>query len=206
MQDAMAQMAAHRYEGITFAGHPANVSVEKGESISPQLLWDNFKGLGQLGNLRIHYKSPTSFRRDGVQELFPEPGLVFRSLYKKAAAFCGTWFSQEAVPPDDFTANIRVARYELKTEEAGFGQYKIIGCIGLAIYDCRRVTVPVHRRTVALLMAIAPFTGVGYKTTMGMGRVECELEGGMETTVMVKGNTRSREAVACKNPGRVSMP
>lgn len=205
MQEAMEQVAAHRYEGITYSGHPANVSIEKSEVADPQGLWDNFKGLGQLGNLRIHYNSPTSFRRDGVQELFPEPGLVFRSLYKKAAAYCGTWFSQEAVPPDDFTANIRVARYELKTQEAGFGQYKIIGCMGSAIYDCRRVTLPVQRRTVALLMAIAPFTGVGYKTTMGMGRVECELEGGIDATAMVKENNRTREAVVRKNPGRVSM-
>lgn len=205
MQDALAQMATHRYGGLTFAGQPVEVGIEKGESIKPQELWDNFKGLSPLGNLRIQFQSPTSFRRDGVQELFPEPGLVFRSLYKKAAAYCGAWFSQEAVPSDDFTAYIRVARYELKTLEAGFGQYKIIGCVGSAIYDCRRVTMPVARRTIALLMAITPFTGVGYKTTMGMGRVECELEGGMETKSVAIDPTLAREAALRKKPGRVSM-
>ena len=205
MQDAMAKMAVQRYGGITFAGQSVEVDIEKGEAVKPQELWENYKGLSPLGNLRIQFQSPTSFRRDGVQELFPEPGLVIRSLYKKAAACCGTWFSQEAVPPDEFTAYIRVARYELKTLEAGFGQYKIIGCVGSAIYDCRRVTVPVERRTVALLTAIAPFTGVGYKTTMGMGRVECELEGGMDTKSAGANRTLAREAPVCKKHGRGSM-
>ena len=198
LQETLANMAVRRYEGISFAGQPVEILIEKGGSVEPQQLWDHYKGLGPLGNLRIHYQSPTSFRRDGVQELFPEPGLVFRSLYKKAAAFCGAWFSQEAFPPDDFTSQIRVARYELKTHETGFGQYKIIGCVGSAIYDCRRVTMPVARRTLALLTAIAPFTGVGYKTTMGMGRVECDLEGGMETGTLTGGGKLSREAVVRK--------
>ena len=205
MQDALAQMAAHRYGGVTFAGRLVEVGIEKGEAIKPQELWDNFKGLSPLGNLRIQFQSPTSFRREGVQELFPEPGLVFRSLYKKAAACCGAWFSHEAVPPDDFTSHIRVARYELKTHEAGFGQYKIIGCVGSAIYDCRRVTLPVERRTVAVLTAIAPFTGVGYKTTMGMGRVECELEGGMDTKLIGRDRNLAREAAACKKTSRGSI-
>ena len=206
LQEAMERIAAHRFNDITFAARSVEVKVQSDRSLDPHFVWEGFQGLNSLGNLRIQYLSPTSFRRDGVQELFPEPGLVFRSLYKKAAAICGEWLTQETAPPDEFVPHIRVARYELQTIEAGFGQYKIIGCQGNVIYDCRRLNLPAYRRTVALLAAMAPFIGIGYKTTMGMGRVECELEGGAGELVVKRCSKPAREATACKNNGRVSRP
>ena len=171
------KMTVHQFTGITIDAMPVAVKIRRVKVIDPLRIWENIRISGPLGNLRVQYLSPTSFRRDGVQELFPDPGLLFRSLHKKAGSFCGEWFGQETTPPEEFVSQIRVARYELKTQQAGFGRYMIIGCTGQAIYDCRRIDVPVSRKTVAFLATVAPFIGVGYKTTMGMGRVECSLEG-----------------------------
>lgn len=206
LQSALERIPMQQYPEFTLAARPVKVAMEKDRSLEPQLVWAGFNGLGLLGNLRIRYLSPTSFRRDGVQELFPEPGLVFRSLYKKAAAVCGEWFTQEMATPEEFVPHVRVARYELQTNEAGFDRYKIIGCQGNVIYDCRRLNLPAYRRTVSLLAAMAPFIGVGYKTTMGMGRVECELEGGAAELGVKRCDKPVRGATACKKTGRVSRP
>lgn len=178
METVLESAAAQVWTGLTFDSKEVEVRFRRAQSLDGLKWWEDHFALGALKNLRIKFLLPTSFRRDGVQELFPEPGLVFRSLYKKNCAIYGDWFRDNSAPPDEFVPFIRVARYELKSAESDFDRYMIIGCTGQVIYDCRRVNAPFLRRTVAFLAASAPFTGIGYKTTMGMGQVESQLEGG----------------------------
>jgi len=64
-----------------------------------------------------------------------------------------------------------VLRYELKTQMGDFGNYRQIGFVGHCTLGMPRRPVADVLRGMHLLCETAFFTGVGYKTTMGMGQV-----------------------------------
>jgi len=119
--------------------------------------------------LAIRFLSPTVFRSAGKRNVnLPLPGLVFGSLLSR-------WneFSSVAMPERlrEVAANdVLIARYDIETRVMDFGSYKEIGFVGEAEYEC---PPEVDDETCQLLSALADFalySGVGAKTTMGMGQ------------------------------------
>lgn len=158
-------------------GKNVTVSITQGNPISLQEQWDAAAGCGHIGKLRVEFLVPTSFRRDGAQVLFPEPTLLFKNVYTKAVTYGGDFIAANLVRPEEFSGQLQVSRYELSTRELNYDRYKIIGCTGYAVYDYRAIKTPYLLQSLAFLSALAEFTGIGYKTTMGMGRVKCMLGG-----------------------------
>ena len=117
----------------------------------------------------FRFKSPTSFRSQGQQLLFPTPELLFGSLMQKWNAFAKRKITREIAK--DFR-KILVTRYDLETQEVSFSDYKIIGFTGEVRYRIPPRTDPVVKRVVNALAQLALFAGVGYKTPMGLGWVE----------------------------------
>ena len=66
---------------------------------------------------------------------------------------------------------IRVTRFRLKTELVNFSKYKIIGFVGKVVYELPETIDKEIKNTINALADFAFYSGVGYKTTMGMGQV-----------------------------------
>jgi len=120
-------------------------------------------------NFSFGFRSPTSFRSQGQQLLFPTPDLFFGSLMQRWNAFARKKVTREIA--EDFR-KILVTRYSLETQEVSFSDYKIIGFTGEVCYRIPPGTDPVVKKVVNALARLAPFAGVGYKTPMGLGWVE----------------------------------
>lgn len=118
-------------------------------------------------NITMQFFSPTSFRQQGVQEIFPQSSLVFGSLLRK-------WntFSPVLLPNELANSNLLVKKFNLKTEMVDFGRYKIIGCIGTCTYEFDRRLTDYQVRMLKCLALFANVSGVGYKTSMGLGDVK----------------------------------
>ncbi len=116
----------------------------------------------------FHLKSPTSFRSQGQQILFPTPELFFGSLMQKWNAFARKKITREIA--EDFK-KILVTRYSLETQEVSFSDYKIIGFTGEVSYKLPSGIDPMVKIVVNALARFAPYSGVGYKTPMGLGWV-----------------------------------
>ena len=139
-------------------------------------LWSEANVAMGVQRLSVQFLTPTSFRRAGVQVLFPEPALLFHNVYGKALIYGDEFLAANLAPPEEYIGNLYVSRYELKTKEVNYGKYKIIGCTGYSVYDCRRIVKPYQRQSLAFLAALGQYTGIGYKTTMGLGRVSSRLD------------------------------
>jgi len=149
------------------------VSVQKATYAPIEKLWKRAEKIDCIDGLRINFLSPTSFRRAGKQWLFPDPGVVFQNVYLKSVEVFGDFFRNNLTPPSEYTSQFMVSRYELATKQVDYGRYKIIGFCGYCVYDCRRMKLAYNCQSLAFLSALAEFTGIGYKTTMGMGQAEC---------------------------------
>ena len=113
--------------------------------------------------------SPTSFRRSGRQILLPDPSLVFGTLQKR-------WTEFSVVTPDSslmerWQEDVLVTRFNIHTAVETFDRYKIIGLVGRVDYGIHAGASHYMRGWFRALAQFANFAGVGYKTTMGMGRV-----------------------------------
>ncbi|MGQ9677216.1 MAG: CRISPR-associated endoribonuclease Cas6 [Chloroflexota bacterium] len=119
--------------------------------------------------LAIRFLTPTTFRSAGKRNVnWPSPSLVFGSLLSR-------WNEFSPLPMPErlrevAAKDILMARYDIETRVMDFGSYKEIGFVGEVEYEC---PAEVDEETCQLLSALADFalySGVGAKTTMGMGQ------------------------------------
>jgi CRISPR-associated endoribonuclease Cas6 len=68
------------------------------------------------------------------------------------------------------STEVDVLRYELKTQMYDFGNYRQVGFVGPCTFGLPQCQPADVLRGMQLLLESAFFTGVGYKTTMGMGQ------------------------------------
>lgn len=115
---------------------------------------------------RIRFISPTCFRSQGKSILFPEPNQLFGSLASR-------WnkFSPVPVKLEDFADHIMVSRYNLRTVYVLFNRYNQVGFTGQLGFSWQGRVSHEIKQLMSALMAFAGFSGIGYKTAMGMGEV-----------------------------------
>jgi len=114
--------------------------------------------------MSVIFRSPTSFRSQGIQKLFPQPSLVFWGLEERWNHFCPKYISLP--DPDD---KIMVSRYKLRTIHVKFPTYRQTGFVGEVEYRFAQTAFEANT-----LLRFAEFTGIGYKTSMGMGNIKIE--------------------------------
>ena len=117
----------------------------------------------------LEFLTPTSFRGDGIQTLFPEPRLVFSSLLRRWNTYSEVKILEEYA---ETFPSIKVANYNLRTELVNFSKYKIVGFKGRVEYELPEDASEGFLREVNALADFASYSGVGAKTTMGMGQVQ----------------------------------
>lgn len=114
---------------------------------------------------RMEFRSPTGFRKNGNQIVFPQPELIMQNLWRR-------WniFSKNTLPEikDDFSF-IQVSRYKLQTQLLDFGDYKIIGFMGECAFQMDKKLPEAINALIHSLGFFAGIAGVGYKTSMGLG-------------------------------------
>jgi len=115
-------------------------------------------------DITLEFTSPTSFRQQGMQEVFPQSYLVFGSLLRK-------WntFSTVLLPNELADSTFLVKKFNLKTELVDFGNYKIIGCTGYCTYQLDKRMTDYQVKMLKCLAYFAGVAGIGYKTSMGLG-------------------------------------
>lgn len=115
--------------------------------------------------INMKFITPTAFRRIQDQYLYPDPELVFGSIFRNWSIYA----SVELPPSDDTTfRRIRVSRYNLQTRMLKFKGFSQLGFVGTVQYNLERLSNQ-EKILVSALSHYANWSGVGAKTTMGMG-------------------------------------
>jgi CRISPR-associated endoribonuclease Cas6 len=124
------------------------------------------------GRVDIAFATPTTFHSQGRSLPLPLPRLVFGSLIDRWNAYAPLRIDPEVLAVVDQAAII--GRYELRTEMVPLGGGLQVGFVGRCGYVLTpgRGLRPADEyawRVMHLMAAWAFFSGIGAKTTMGMG-------------------------------------
>jgi CRISPR-associated endoribonuclease Cas6 len=132
----------------------------------------------------FEFATPTAFSMGQRQwgkmlHLFPTPGIVFESLAKQWELFAPTSLRMEkqGITPRMFAAwcdeQIIVTNYTLATSHVPSSKFGLTGFQGSVTYEVKSIPTAPEVQWVASLARFALFSGIGYKTTMGMGQARC---------------------------------
>ncbi len=148
----------------------------------------SFHEISQCSEPRVHYAfefaSPTAFslgqKSWGKQmNLFPEPSLVFGSLARQWENFAPhpLRITTSGLSIRDLTewcaGALVVSRYHLETRVLHSKKFGNVGFQGKISYDLKGKAQSAESIWLSRLARFALFSGVGYKTTMGMGQMRC---------------------------------
>ncbi len=134
--------------------------------------WSNFATYQQIfdrasecdRNINFQLATPTAFRQGKYDSPLPTRDNVFKSL-------CDRWntFSEIQILPE-IIEPIFPSRFDIKTEVVtNYDKHHFIGCIGEIGYRILGDVEPETIKQINALADFAAFSGIGRKTTMGMG-------------------------------------
>jgi len=115
----------------------------------------------------ITFKSPCVLKNREIISPFPEPEKVLKSILRRWDKF----LPYEIGLLEEVFSKVMVERYKLKTEILAFKKFKLIGFVGEVCYNLRKIAKE-DRVKIALLFEYGTYSGVGYKVSMGMGKID----------------------------------
>lgn len=117
----------------------------------------------------VEVVTPAAFKHAGGYALFPDPGMVFRSLVSRYQPL-------EEMDPEEWkdileelTEESRISAYQLRTVKFPLEKVTIPGFIGRFSLDVRGSDRT--KQMAEFLLRFGSFSGIGIKTGMGMGAV-----------------------------------
>lgn len=119
--------------------------------------------------LQIQFVSPTAFKQRGNYVFFPDLHCLFQSLMNKYDAAAGHHIMLDEETLEQLCANAQIVRYDLKSVSFSLEGVRIPSFIG-------KITIRMNgTKTMAgfanMLIEFGTFSGVGIKTSLGMGYI-----------------------------------
>ena len=116
-----------------------------------------------------HCLSVLSFKQDGRYVILPDIRLFYQSLLQRWNTFSETMTLEQDELLEQLTSHCRLTKYNLHSQTFSVNGSTIYGCNGWQRYHF--FGYDMLKRLQALLVAFAPFSGIGIKTALGMGAV-----------------------------------
>ena len=142
--------------------------LEKSETDGPRLL-QQARQMEDQRRTRLCFATATAFKSDGRYAIFPQEKWLLQSLAMKWNLIC------PAMPLDDADAfaalekGLHIVDYSLRTVRYPLKNVKIPSFVGNIVVESR---LPAPLQEIwQLLVCLASYTGVGIKTTLGMGSI-----------------------------------
>jgi len=141
--------------------------IEEKDFVQEYLTRDNSPNLHRLVLL-----TPTSFRHNNEYVLFPSSELIIKSAVQRWNAYAQETIIDDEQVLDDLIKNSRIVDYSLKSCRYRFKGVKIPSFMGSVSMSIRGPYAMLNLYN--LLLNFLPYSGLGIKTSLGMGAVRVE--------------------------------
>jgi CRISPR-associated endoribonuclease Cas6 len=118
---------------------------------------------GSNRQIEVFFCTPTAFRQSNYDCALPTRDLVFNSLINRWNQYSGIEL------PKTLVESIFPSFFNIRTEMVADSRSKFIGCVGAMNFRILGDVEPLAIKQINALADFALYSGVGRKTTMGMG-------------------------------------
>lgn len=118
----------------------------------------------------IQFVSPTAFKQAGRYAIFPQEELLLQSLLMKWKEVCPDYSLEDTDMLDEMKKGIHIVDYDLRTSRFPLKNTRVPCFYGKIFVETR---LPIVLQEIwHALACLAPYSGIGMKTTLGMGGVQ----------------------------------
>ncbi len=136
--------------------------------------WRDFWSLPAAKTIRFRFCTPTTFRQGDLDLPLPIPTLVFKSLLELWNLHAPKAI---ALSPEILERGVALTSCRVRTQRFFDGYATILGFVGQCEFRLTKVLSGEEAQALRALAGFAFFSGVGRKTTHGMGLVRVEFGG-----------------------------
>ena len=142
------------------------------KSVDMKTLMDEFYSGDTERYFDIEILTPAAFKQNGSYNVLPEPRLIFQSLMNKYAAVSDNLSMADQDTLDEISLSSSIIQYRLRTVKFPLEGISIPGFLG-------KLTIKVKgsdtlARYARMLLKFGEFSGIGVKSSMGMGAMRIE--------------------------------
>jgi CRISPR-associated endoribonuclease Cas6 len=120
----------------------------------------------------IRFLTPTSFKSQGEHVFFPTTRFIFQSIINKLSSFSDEIDFDDKTLLKNIEDSCRIIRYDLKSTKFYLEKVRIDSFVGNVFI---RASGPdAFRSLIKTILSMSSYTGIGIKTSIGMGGVEIE--------------------------------
>lgn len=121
------------------------------------------------GRICLTFVTPTAFRQAGRYAIFPQERLIVQSLAQRWTAVFPQCPLEDGDALEAMLTGLHIVDYNLRTTRFPLKGVRIPGFTGTCTLESR-LPPPLHQLCAALL-SFSRYSGIGIKTTIGMGAV-----------------------------------
>jgi len=130
-------------------------------------LFNIFKNNEKISKFQINILTPVSFKSNGKYIIFPDISLILQSLIKRYDSVIQNETLTDSETFKQLCDNCFICGYRLKSANFHLEGIKIPGFIGSITIKCKGTTT--MSNFLNMLFTFGVFSGIGIKTSMGMG-------------------------------------
>ena len=116
----------------------------------------------------VEFITPTSFKSSGEYKFIPDEKWIISSIYNKLKTFSKIELDEDIIL--SLIKNIRIVDYNLKSRRFNLEGVRIPSFMGNIKLSTRKCSYK-EREYASLIFSLAPYYGIGIKTSIGMGAV-----------------------------------
>lgn len=124
----------------------------------------------ETSSFQMIFKTPCTFKVAGTYAQFPSVAWIAQSLFQRWNALIPDCAMDGPDALHLLTAGLEIRRYRLMSRDYWLKGQRISGFTGSILLSAR-LPAPMMQ-LLKLLLAFAPYSGIGIKTTLGMGAVD----------------------------------
>ncbi len=158
---------------ISYGEDKVNLSISSKllEQITYEnLIYKNYSTKDQSNYITIKFNSPTSFKSLGNYKILPDVGLIYKSIIMKYNTFSKDYEINDVDVLSSLIDNTNIIDYYLKSTRFDMNDFRIPSFVGNMKIKLKGNTV--NKNLISLLFDFATYSGVGLKTSLGMGGIE----------------------------------
>lgn len=157
---------------IELKKHHINVFLEPVniKSITEKEMMGRFYKEDSAKYIQIHFVSPTAFKQKGQYVFYPNIRCIFQSLMSKYDAAVGENQMLDEETLKQLSDHAMITRYDLKSVSFSLEGVRIPAFVGKITIKMRGTQTMANFAN--MLIQFGEFSGVGIKTTLGMGAIK----------------------------------